>query len=68
MFGDTISFVVGPLVPVDLELFSEDAIFHPVKAYVPGFGVFLTDGGFEKMDVVLFSFLVGVGPCGCPNS
>ena len=48
MFGDIISIVVGPFVPVDSELFLEDTVFHSVEMHVPGLGVFLTDGGLEE--------------------
>ena len=68
MFGEIIIFVVGPLVPVDLEFFLEDTVFHPVKTHVPGLEVFLRMVDLKKLAVVFLSVLMGVGLCACPYS
>ena len=61
MFGKIVSFVVVPLVPVDLELFLEDTVFYPVKTHVPGLGVFLMDDGLEETDCGVVVDFVGGG-------
>ena len=66
MFGDIISIVVGPFVPVDSELFLEDTVFHSVEMHVPGLGVFLTDGGLEETSCGVVTGFYGGGSLWVP--